>query len=64
MVEAGVPRPRRKLYLGHSADDITALYEWQEVREYLTKDAERMRTYLGEPLEAPRLSLIRGKGTK
>jgi len=49
MVEAGVPRPRRALYMGHSAEDILALYEWQEVREYLVKDAERIRVVLGEP---------------
>ncbi|HYC32409.1 MAG TPA: hypothetical protein VEB59_08995, partial [Gemmatimonadales bacterium] len=57
MVEAGIPRPRRKSYLGHTADDITALYEWQEVREYLVKDAERIRAVLGEPPAGPTLHL-------
>jgi integrase len=59
MVEAGVPRPRRKLYLGHSPEDITALYEWQEVRDYLTRDAERIRLVLGEPPEGPALQMVR-----
>ncbi len=49
MVEADIPRPRRRAYMGHSADDITAIYEAQEVREYLTKDAERLRAVLGVP---------------
>ena len=50
MVEANIPRPRRRAYLGHSADDITAIYEAQEVREYLTKDAERLRERHGQTL--------------
>lgn len=59
MVDAGVPRPRRKLYLGHEPEDITALYEQQEVVEYLTKDAERMRAVLGEPTDPPTLQMVR-----
>lgn len=59
MVEAGVPRPRRRLYMGHAAEDITALYEFQEVREYLLKDAERMRVALGEPPRGPAIQLIK-----
>jgi hypothetical protein len=31
MVEASIPRPRRRAYMGHSADDITAIYEAQEL---------------------------------
>ncbi len=52
MVEAGIPRPRRKAYMGHTADDILSLYEAQEVREYLTRDAEKIRGVLGEPTRA------------
>lgn len=59
MVNAGIPRPRRKLYMGHSPEDITALYEWDEVKEYLTKDAERMRSVLGEPEGGPSLQVVR-----
>jgi integrase len=58
MVDAGIPRPRRKAYLGHTAEDITALYEQQEVREYLTKDAEKMRAVLGEPEGGPNLKVV------
>jgi hypothetical protein len=60
MVEANIPRPRRRAYLGHSADDITAIYEAQEVREYLTKDAERLRHVLGVPPSGPGIRLVKG----
>lgn len=59
MLEAGVPRPRRRAYMGHAAEDISALYEWQEVREYLLKDAERIRVVLGEPPAGPTLQMVR-----
>ena len=59
MVEAGVPRPRRRAYMGHTAEDISALYEYQEVIEYLNKDAERIRAVLGEPPAAPTLQMVR-----
>jgi hypothetical protein len=59
MVEAGIPRPRRKSYMGHAAGDITGLYEAQEVRGYLVRDAEKMREYLGEPIEPPTLRVLR-----
>jgi integrase len=58
MIEAGVPRPRRRAYMGHTAEDITALYEWQEARDYLAKDAERIRAVLGEPEGGPQLQVI------
>jgi integrase len=58
MIEANVPRPRRKLYLGHAADDITSLYEWQEVRDYLEQDAAKMRAVLGEPEGGPSLKVV------
>jgi integrase len=58
MVEAGVPRPRRKDYLGHATDDITSRYEKQEVNEYLTGDAAKMRAVLGEPEGGPNLKVV------
>jgi integrase len=58
MVDAGIPRPRRRAYLGHAADDITAIYEAQEVREYLTRDAARIRAILGEPEGGPNLKMV------
>lgn len=60
MVEAGVPRPRRRAYMGHAAEDLSALYEWQEVRDYLTKDAARIRAVLGEPEGGPSIQIVRG----
>lgn len=44
---AGVPRTRRKLYLGHGAGDVTGLYELHEVTDFLAADGERLRAYLG-----------------
>lgn len=60
MVESNIPRPRRMAYMGHSPDDLTALYEQQEVREFLRRDAEKMREALGEPPEGPALQMVRG----
>jgi hypothetical protein len=54
-----VPKPRRSLYMGHTARDMTELYEWSEVREYLAKDADRMRAILGEPEGGPILQMVR-----
>lgn len=58
MVEAGIPKPRRQQYMGHTASDMTELYEWSEVKEYLVKDAEKMRAILGEPVGGP-LQVVR-----
>jgi integrase len=33
--DAGIPRTRRRLYLGHGAKDTTDLYEWRELRAHL-----------------------------
>lgn len=49
---AGVPRTRRRLYLGHSAGDVTALYEYQDVARYLAEDAARLAGHLGDSLPA------------
>jgi integrase len=47
--DAGVARTRRKMYLGHAVGDVTELYERRELTQYLVEDAERVRTWLGEP---------------
>lgn len=44
--EAGVPRTRRRHYLGHATKDVTDLYESHDVGPYLKGDAERLRAYL------------------
>jgi hypothetical protein len=48
MVEAGVPRIRRKLYLGHEITDVHDLYEEHEVQEFLAEDGVRLRGFIGE----------------
>lgn len=45
--DAGIPRTRRKLYLGHSAGDVTDLYERHEITTFLADDAGRLRELLG-----------------
>ena len=47
MEEAGIPRSRRKNYLGHSAGDVTGLYERRELLAWLEEDAGRFRGYAG-----------------
>ena len=46
MQDAGIPRVRRKRYLGHGKRDVTDDYEWYEVIAYLREDAGRMRALL------------------
>jgi len=42
---SGIPRTRRKLYMGHGASDVTDLYEFHEVEAFLVEDAKRLRAY-------------------
>jgi integrase len=51
MEDAGIPRSRRKLYLGHSAGDVTGLYERRELLAWLEEDAARLRAYAGSIAE-------------
>jgi integrase len=51
MEDAGIPRSRRKHYLGHSAGDVTGLYERRELLAWLEEDAGRLRAYAGAVLE-------------
>ena len=43
---AGVPRTRRKLYLGHGQTDVTDLYEWHDVRAFLEEDTAKLSQYI------------------
>lgn len=52
---AGVPRARRKMYMGHGTKDVTDLYERHEVTAYLGEDGEKLRTWLGG--KAPKAGL-------
>jgi hypothetical protein len=44
--DAGVPRVRRLMYLGHGKQDVTDRYERYQVQEFLREDARRMRALL------------------
>lgn len=54
---AGIPRTRRKLYLGHGAGDVTGLYERHEVTAFLASDASKLKTFLELPADTAPLSL-------
>lgn len=45
--DAGIPRVRRKRYLGHGKRDVTDDYEFYEISEYLGDDAAKLRALLG-----------------
>ena len=49
MESAGIPRTRRKLYLGHGAADVTDLYERHEVEAFLLEDAKKLTEFLSRP---------------
>jgi hypothetical protein len=59
---AGIPRTRRKLYMGHSVGDVTGLYELHEVTAFLAGDAEKLRVFLGLPTIAHTLKLEKAEG--
>lgn len=56
---AGIPRTRRKLYLGHGAGDVTDLYERHEVEAFLREDREKLLRFVGAT-EKPSLKLEKG----
>jgi integrase len=49
MESAGIPRTRRRLYMGHAAGDVTGLYELHEVTAFLADDAATLRAMLKLP---------------
>jgi hypothetical protein len=48
MEQAGIPRTRRRLYLGHGVRSVTDLYERHQVDAFLADDAAKLRAFLGE----------------
>ncbi len=46
MEEAGIPRTRRLLYMGHGTKDVTDLYERYQIEEFLAADATKLRAFL------------------
>lgn len=62
MESAGIPRTRRKLYLGHGASDVTDLYERHEVAAFLIEDAAKLRGVLNlQPTEIHTMQLEKGR---
>jgi hypothetical protein len=45
---AGIPRTRRRLYLGHGTRTVTDLYERHQVEAFLAEDGARLRSFIGE----------------
>jgi hypothetical protein len=54
MEAAGIPRTRRRLYIGHARKDTTDIYEEHEVTAFLADDARRLEAYLATaPITTP-----------
>jgi integrase len=52
--QAGLPRTRVMLYLGHAIRNVTDLYTTHEVSQFLRDDAKRLRTWMtAETLRLP-----------
>ena len=50
MNETGVPRTRRRAYLGHAArEDVTDRYEGYSPERYFDGDRQQLRTFIGTP---------------
>lgn len=46
---AGIPRTRRKVYMGHGPANVTDLYERHEITEHLASDATKLQALLKLP---------------
>lgn len=62
MESAGIPRTRRKLYMGHGATDVTDLYEWHEVAAFLADDAAKLRKFAQLPTIPHTMRLEKSEG--
>lgn len=56
---AGIPRTRRKLYMGHAVGDITGMYELHEVQNHLAADAAKLTSYLDHEADLAKLRLVK-----
>lgn len=56
MESAGIPRSRRKMYMGHAAGDVTEIYERHELTQYLKVDGETMRAWIASSIESANTS--------
>lgn len=62
MEAAGIERTRRRMYLGHSARDVTDLYETQELLPHLAADGAKLRAWIDQQLDQrPRLVAEEGR---
>ena len=62
---AGVPRTRRKMYLGHGTRDVTDLYERHDVHAFLQADAATLCAFLGLPhTKAHTMTLLDSEGAQ
>jgi integrase len=59
---AGIPRTRRRLYLGHGTSDVTDLYEWHEVTAFLSEDATKLRAFLAIPTISHTVGIVTAEG--
>lgn len=63
MEMAGIPRSRRRIYMGHGTSSVTDLYEHHEVRRFLQEDAAKLAALLPPtPVESPVILPIKRKG--
>lgn len=60
MVEADIPRPRRKMYLGHATSDSADLYERPELEQWLAEDETKLLGLLGGIGGGTKASVIGG----
>lgn len=52
MIEAGIERWRRRVYLGHKIKDVTERYERHAVDQYLVRDGDALRSWIAKQMEA------------
>lgn len=56
---AGIPRTRRRLYMGHGARDVTDLYEAHQVQQFLREDGEKLAAFAGTAVPKKRLEIAK-----
>jgi hypothetical protein len=61
MESSGIPRTRRRLYIGHGVQDVLDLYEAHEVAAFLAEDGQKLRAFIGlpDPAAVRRLEAVR-----
>lgn len=58
MEAADIDRTRRRMYMGHSAKDVTDLYETQELLQHIEKDGAQLRAWIDQQLAQQRPQLV------